>query len=62
MDATILQGNFSIASLCFKTDMMTVVERVELMERQRNNANTVINNEITAFSSVIQVCVRYSLT
>ena len=44
-----------MSSLCFKTDRVTVEERVELMERQRNIANASINAEITNFGCVLQV-------
>jgi len=49
-----LEDQFCVSSLCFKTDRVTVEERVELMERQRNIANASIKAEITNFGCVLQ--------
>lgn len=53
-DFNMEETNFSMASLCFKTDMITVGERLELTERQRNIASEVIAKEINNFSSLTQ--------
>jgi len=49
-----IEEHFGISSLCFKTDLMTVVQRKEVMERQKNMADININREIDCFSIVIQ--------
>jgi len=48
------EGQFGISSLCFKTDLVTVVQRKQLMERQKDLA--IINNvkDIEAFSNQIR--------
>ena len=51
----ILQENFGISSLCFKTDLMTVMQRREMMERQKDIADINISKEIECFSDVINV-------
>ena len=49
------QGNFGVASLCLKTDLMTVVQRKEMMERQKNIAENNSGREIGYFTNVINV-------
>ena len=49
------QDQFSVASLCFKTDRMTVAARNALAERQRDIASAATQAEISNFSSLIQV-------
>ena len=44
-----------MSSFCFKTDLMTVVQRKEVMQRQKSMADININREIDCYSTVIQV-------
>jgi len=49
-----IEEHFGISSLCFKTDLMTVVQRKVMMERQKNIAEINKTREIDCFSTLIQ--------
>jgi len=48
-----VESQFCVSSLCFKTDRVTVKERVELVDRQKAIAWTAIHQELTNFSSLL---------
>ena len=51
----LLQNKFISLSLAFKTDKLTLSNRLELQQRQRDTAERNIDNEIQALKSAVGV-------
>ena len=50
-----MQNKFTSLSLAFKTDKLTLTNRLELQQRQRDNAEKNIETEITQLKKAIEV-------
>ena len=55
MNSHLLQNKFTSLSLAFKTDKLTLTNRLELQQRQRDNAEKNIETEISQLKKAIEV-------